>query len=228
MITPEVLQEKINQEFCKIWTGLYGKIESYDKSSLTAKVKPLLKVPTENGFEELPILVNLPVNVFYSGGMMIVPDYQRGDIVYLAPSPHPIQNSIRGMIDKTQESSEELESPRFGLENCSVAFGIPTRPFQLSQAVQKDGLVICNSTGNCYINITESDIELKSGTVPVEKSVLGESLKGILEEILDAITSLTVPCTAPGSPSGVPTNSAVFTSIKIRLSSILSSNMRNN
>ncbi|MGQ2871205.1 Gp138 family membrane-puncturing spike protein, partial [Leptospira santarosai] len=46
--------------------------------------------------------------------------------------------------------------------------------------------------------------------------------------ILDAITSLTVPCTAPGSPSEVPTNSAVFTSIKARLSSILSSNMRNN
>lgn len=159
---------------------------------------------------------------------MIVPDYQRGDIVYLAPSPHPIQNSIRGMLGKTQESSEELESPRFGLENCSVAFGIPTRPFQLPPTAQRDGLVICSSTGNCYINITESDIELKSGTVPVEKSVLGESLKGVLEEILDAITSLTVPCTAPGSPSGVPTNSAVFTSIKTRLSSILSSNMRNN
>ncbi|EJP16964.1 hypothetical protein LEP1GSC037_2107 [Leptospira interrogans str. 2006001854] len=228
MISPEVLQEKINRELCKIWTGLYGKIESYDKPSLTAKVKPLLKVPNENGFEELPILVNLPVNVFHSGGMLIVPDYKRGDIVYLAPSSHSIQNSIRGMIDKTQENSEEIESPRFGLENCSVAFGIPTRPFQLPPTIQKDGLTICNSTGNSYINITASDIEFKSGAAQAEKSVLGESLTGILTEILDALTTLTVTCTAPGTPSLTPVNSAVFASIKARISSILSLNIRNN
>ncbi|WP_249262317.1 baseplate J/gp47 family protein [Leptospira alexanderi] len=189
MITPEVLQEKLNRELSKIWTGLYGKIDSYDKTTLTATVKPLLQIPTEEGFRDLPLLVKLPVNVFYSGGILIIPDYRRGDIVYLAPSPHSIQNSIRGMLDKTQENEDEIAAPRFGLENCSVAFGIPTRPFKLPPTVQKPGLVICNATGNCYINITESDIELKSGMVPVEKSVLGESLKGILEEILDAITS---------------------------------------
>lgn len=228
MITPEILQEKINSELCKVWTGLYGKIDSFDKSSLTASVKPLLKVPTENDFEELPLLVRLPVNVFYSGGLMIVPDYQRGDVVYLAPSPYSIQNSIRGMIDKTQEDLDSLEPPRFGLENCSVAFGIPTQPFQLPPAVQRTGLTVCDATGSTYINVRPSGIEFKSGQASSEKSVLGESLKGILTEILDALTTLTVTCTAPGTPSLTPVNSAVFASIKARLSSILSLNIRNN
>lgn len=48
MISPEILQEKFNKELSKVWTGLYGKIDTFDKSSLTASVKPLLKVPTEN------------------------------------------------------------------------------------------------------------------------------------------------------------------------------------
>ncbi|EMN93813.1 Gp138 family membrane-puncturing spike protein [Leptospira interrogans] len=228
MITPEVLQEKINRELCKIWTGLYGKIESYDKSSLTAKVKPLLKVPNENGFEELPILVNLPVNVLYSGGMMIIPDYKRGDIVYLAPSSHSIQNSIRGMIDKTQENSEETESPRFGLENCSVAFGIPGHPVQLLPTVQKDGLVICDTSGNSYVLISSSSIEFKSGMAATEKAVLGETLKGILTEILDALSALTVTCTAPGTPSLEPINRTVFAAIKAKLNTILSQKVKNN
>ncbi|EMN60808.1 hypothetical protein FH593_04435 [Leptospira interrogans] len=228
MISPEVLQEKINRELCKIWTGLYGKIESYDKPSLTAKVKPLLKVPNENGFEELPILVNLPVNVFHSGGMLIVPDYKRGDIVYLAPSSHSIQNSIRGMIDKTQENSEEIESPRFGLENCSVTFGIPSHPFQLLSTVQKDGLVICDTLGNSYILISSSSIEFKSGMAATEKAVLGETLKGILTEILDALSALTVTCTAPNTPSSTPINASVFNVIKAKLNTILSQKVKNN
>ncbi|EMO26195.1 hypothetical protein LEP1GSC170_1494 [Leptospira interrogans serovar Bataviae str. HAI135] len=228
MISPEILQEKFNLELSKVWTGLYGKIDSFDKSSLTASVKPLLKVPTENDFEELPLLVNLPVNVFYSGGLMVIPDYQRGDIVYLAPSPYPIQNSIRGMIDKTQDSLDSLESPRFGLDNCSVAFGIPTHPFQLPPTVQKSGLTICDATGTSYINIQSSGIEFKSGSTKPEKSVLGDSLKSILSDILDAITSLTVSCSGPGAPSGVPLNKPVFEAIRARLSNILSQNIKIN
>ncbi|EMO80228.1 hypothetical protein LEP1GSC126_3347 [Leptospira kirschneri str. 200801774] len=228
MISPEILQEKFNKELSKVWTGLYGKIDTFDKSSLTASVKPLLKVPTENDFQELPLLVSLPVNVFYSGGLMIVPDYQRGDIVYLAPSPYPVQNSIRGMVEKTQEDLDSLESPRFGLDACSVAFGIPTHPFQLPSTVQKSGITICDATGATYLNIKPSGIEFKSGQASSEKSVLGESLKNILSDILDAITSLTVPCSGPGATSGVPINTAVFLSLKARLSTILSQNIKNN
>nr|WP_017854380.1 Gp138 family membrane-puncturing spike protein [Leptospira interrogans] len=228
MIIPEVLQDKINQELSKVWTGLYGKIDSYDKASLTAKVKPLLKVPTEDGFQELPILVKLPVNVFHSGGVLIVPDYKRNDLVYLAPSPHPIKDSIRSQFGKTQNSLDQTEAPSFSLENCSVIGGVPNHPFQLPPTVQKDGLVICDTLGNSYILISSSLIEFKSGLANTEKAVLGETLEGILTEILDALSALTVPCTAPGTNSLTPVNASVFASIKAKLSTILSQKVKNN
>ena len=58
------------------------------------------------------------------------------------------------------------------------------------------------------------------GSSATEPLVLGNALKGIIEELIDAITALTVP-TGVG-PSGPPVNSAQFTSIKSRLNNILS------
>lgn len=53
-----------------------------------------------------------------------------------------------------------------------------------------------------------------------EKVVLGDTLKGILEEILDAISQITV-LTGTG-PSSPPQNAVKFSSIKARLAKILS------
>lgn len=191
-------------------------------------MKPLLKVPTEEGFQELPILVNLPVNVFHAGGMMFVPDYKNGDLVYLAPSPFSVSDSIRGQIGKTQKNSDSIESPGFGLENCSVVGGIPNHPFQLLPTLQKDGMLICDTLGNTYALFSTSGIELKSGTAQTEKAVLGETLKGILGELLDALANLTVTCTAPSTTSSIPLNAAIFNSIKAKLNTILSQKVKNN
>lgn len=53
-----------------------------------------------------------------------------------------------------------------------------------------------------------------------EKMVLGDTLKKILEELIDAINSLTV--STPHGPSGTPLNAATFSSIKGKLDTILS------
>ena len=58
------------------------------------------------------------------------------------------------------------------------------------------------------------------GSSATEPLVLGNALKGIIEELIDAIAALTVP-TGVG-PSGPPVNSAQFTGIKSRLNNILS------
>ena len=50
--------------------------------------------------------------------------------------------------------------------------------------------------------------------------VLGDTLKKILEELIDAINSLTV--STPHGPSGTPLNAATFSSIKGKLDTILS------
>lgn len=79
--------------------------------------------------------------------------------------------------------------------------------------------------GNCNIS-SDGDMKFKAGSTELESSVLGESLKSKLEELIDAIVTLTVP-TAVG-PSGPPVNSAQFTNIKSQLESILSEKIKNN
>ena len=53
-----------------------------------------------------------------------------------------------------------------------------------------------------------------------EPMVLGNTLKGVLEELIQAITAITVP--TPNGVSGTPLNTAQFSSIKSKLSTILS------
>jgi phage baseplate assembly protein gpV len=53
-----------------------------------------------------------------------------------------------------------------------------------------------------------------------DPAVLGDELKGLLEELIDAINSLTVP-TSDG-PSGTPINASQFSGIRGRLRSMLS------
>lgn len=53
-----------------------------------------------------------------------------------------------------------------------------------------------------------------------EPMVLGNTLKGLLEDLISAITSITVP--TPHGPSGTPINSAQFSAINSRLKTMLS------
>ena len=88
--------------------------------------------------------------------------------------------------------------------------------------------ITIDKSGKFYITSpriveTCSDIRLGSENV-TESAVLGNKLKTQLENLIDSITSLTVP-TAFG-PSGTPINSSAFTSIKNQLSSILSQKVK--
>jgi hypothetical protein len=76
-----------------------------------------------------------------------------------------------------------------------------------------------------FINKT-GEIHIKAGSIAIEKTVLGETLKAKLEALIDAINAITVP-TGVG-PSGTPINAASFTTIKGQLSQILSAKVKNN
>jgi hypothetical protein len=78
-----------------------------------------------------------------------------------------------------------------------------------------------------YIFINkDGEIQIKAGTVAIEKTVLGETLKAKLEALIDAINAITVP-TGVG-PSGTPINAATFTTLKSQLTQILSTKIKNN
>jgi hypothetical protein len=87
--------------------------------------------------------------------------------------------------------------------------------------------VFIDTTGKININ-SAIGVEIKSGIIPTQQSILGEQLKTTLETLCTAIAAITVTCAAPGSPSSVPINAATFTTIKSSLTSILSQLNKNN
>ena len=64
---------------------------------------------------------------------------------------------------------------------------------------------------------TDSKLNLDSGKEPM---VLGDTLKGILDDLLKAIQAMTVM--TPVGPSSVPVNVAQFATIQAKLQTILS------
>lgn len=111
---------------------------------------------------------------------------------------------------------------------------------KLSFVVEKivDGEVVTNEwkyeigTGFSYLDEFENEVtineehhqikpkekfDIGEGSEPL---VLGETLKGIVEDIIGAITKITVP--TPLGPSGIPINVAEFESIKAQLDTFLS------
>lgn len=66
--------------------------------------------------------------------------------------------------------------------------------------------------GNANVAIDTNGIGVQRG---------GENLKSVLNDLLTAITQLTVTCAAPGSPSTPPINLASFTALQTRVNNLL-------
>ncbi|MCB1176513.1 MAG: hypothetical protein KDK36_02935 [Leptospiraceae bacterium] len=221
MILTDLINEKFEYELSSIWIGLLGEVISFDKTKSEAKVNPLIKIKNEDQYVRLPI-IKCPVATGAGNNMVILQDYQPGDLVELKGNIFPIDSQIKGQV--------EIAGPlRFQLANCTIVGSHIRKPLSISPNIQKDGLVIGNILGLMYAQFSSSLIEMKIGITPTEKSVLGETLKTKMETvldkinaILDGISALTVTCTAPGSASSPPINAATFTTIKSEITTLKS------
>ena len=80
------------------------------------------------------------------------------------------------------------------------------------------GKFICQSQS---MNLFLESPSIKIGSNNASESmVLGDTLKGILEELINAINALTVP--TPVGPSGPPINAPQFSGISAKLQTMLS------
>ena len=87
--------------------------------------------------------------------------------------------------------------------------------------IQPDGsILISGPRVSIGTGDTDDNQVLIGNDSSADHLVMGETLQGLLEETLDAITQITVP-TGVG-PSGPPVNAAAFTSIRSKLSTMLS------
>lgn len=222
LVTTDILDDKIDFEFSNNFTGLFALIESFDKTNRKAKVQPLAKVETNKGFIKLPV-INIPVLTLYGNGIEIIPDYQKGEIVYCAPNLLPTYNQSKGQfeVDYTRKNK---------LENLIVVKGIKKQPSVLNPSFNKDGFVITDNQ-SMYAQFSSDLIELKVGLTPTpQKSLLGEDTVQILKDLVDIILSLTVMTpVGPSSPiSAIASNANQLNALKAQLDSLLSQGVKHN
>ena len=94
------------------------------------------------------------------------------------------------------------------------------------KAAEGKTIISVDKEGNFTLTTAENLTLSSGGGSGEEKSILGETLKGKLEELIDEINKITVP-TGVG-PSGTPINAAALESISTGLSDILSVKTKNN
>lgn len=71
------------------------------------------------------------------------------------------------------------------------------------------------------VNITIGTTVFKQNLNGFEISKGTENLKAVIADLIEQIKLITVNCTAPGTPSGVPINATAFTAIGLRIENLL-------
>lgn len=94
---------------------------------------------------------------------------------------------------------------------------------------QNGAIITLDKDGNIFItNVDNKKVYVGKGSDAEEPNdepaALGRTLKGKLEELIDAINAITVP--TPAGASGTPVNAQQFTALKQQLSQILSETVK--
>ena len=160
MSLSRLIEEAIDKKLRAIPQTLLCTVESFDKSKLTATVKPLYKSVDKKGKEiDYPLLLNLPVMSGYFGNnISIMPTFKKGDLVLVACST--FDNSKQ----KKKQSAKESEG-LFGLENSFVVGGVKPATLtdrDMSVKFEDDKMLLKNK--DVSIEISGSKIILKNGS----------------------------------------------------------------
>ncbi|TGL06503.1 hypothetical protein EHQ43_08820 [Leptospira bouyouniensis] len=134
-------------------------VQSFNKQEATVSIKLLLKKKEGFKFLPFPVLSDIPVNIYYSGGFFMKPEYKSGDIVWVNFATHSIQNAMLGQSDETSESA-------FNIHDAFVVGAYKTKKNikpKLLQLLGKDGIVLGHEDGDSYINIKKDEIIFQVG-----------------------------------------------------------------
>lgn len=207
----DVLSKFLMNRLEGVHTSIPGQIESYEAATRKAKVKLLIQAVRDNGdILEVPIIDNVPV---------MFPAASSFTLTY------PLMTGDKGLIVFAET----------GIGNYLVSSGLEVEAdspakFQLTDAIFIPGIYPFPLVlpGTSYIDIDETGaISIFSQVgAALESLVLGDTLKGLLEQILDGIVVMTIP--SPLGPLGPPANSATFTAIKAQLTTMLSQGIKIN
>ena len=114
--------------------------------------------------------------------------------------------------------------PKLNSEVIVTYMSTATAYIAMVSEIQEFGVEI----DTCNISIKDTQVAIKQGTAEIKLSngkiqisSNGIDLGTTLNQLIDAISAITVTCTAPGSPSTPPINVAQIQAVKLQLSLII-------
>lgn len=203
-------------------------VVSVDDPGFQGKIT--IRCPAVGDHGESTPRVAYPVSPMAGQGYGLFLPPKAGDRVYVqfenGDSTHPLW--VGGWWSTSGMPTEFQQNP-------PQRYGLKTPRGLLLWLEDKDGeerITIRSPVGSEVVMTTAGGIQLSQkdgqlvevGRGADKKAVMGEDLKGLLEEILDGLSQLTVT-TAVGT-SSPPVNAASFASIKSRLATMLSSSVK--
>jgi len=136
--------------------GMLARVETFDSKKMRADLVPLVKKKSGDQEIEYALIKDIPVSFMLTGGFYIRPDYQKGDLVFVACVTHDIDEALRG--------GKSLAYGRISSENSFVIGGIaPTGWAFPSEFDTDEGLLIGHRDGSAYMQFCSSSIIHKFG-----------------------------------------------------------------
>ena len=177
--------------------GFNAEIVTFDKATMRAEIKPLLRAKTEEDgidspeFLDSPIIDNVPVQILFAGSAYIRPDYKKGDKVKCMAVASSIDQPLNFDV-----RSDMLKN-RFSLSYCTVVNGVIPENFSLPSSFDsEDGLLIGN--GSTFMVFKSDEISV-TGEIKVLLDVTAATIS--LKNHIHSFVGL-----APGAPgvTGAP------------------------
>lgn len=197
-----------------------GTIESFDETSQTASVTVNYKKtffdynPTNNiyapRYENYPILAECPVICLGGGTGALTFPIKKGDECLVLFNDRDLDNWFTGGTG-SPNATARLHSFSDGVVLVGVrSLAKALVSYDTQRAVLRNGAM-----GDTIVGVGDSLIKIANASTTL--NTLLQSFVSKVEDLSTAIQSLTVLCSAPGSPSGPPVNIASFVAVSADL-----------
>jgi hypothetical protein len=214
IITPPsmatVIVGAIEAELLELHTGLPAKVLSFDPTTQSCSVQPLLQRVLLDAYTgdvqplTLPPIDNVPIQYPGGSGWVLTFPLAPGDIVYLSFCERSIDDWL-----STPDGSQPT-TPFFARRHdLSDAIAIPSLRVrnQPMKTLDSTHLTLGREDGSCMlqldpsgnINVTGSAINLNAGAQADSAMVRGTDLQTWLQSLVTYIQTLTLPVTSPAS-----------------------------
>jgi len=190
----DLFKKIINNQISKIHTSIPAEVVV--KNGNNVDVRPLIEdINLNNEFEELPIIANVPIQVFRNSNAIISIPVNIGDTGTLSFAERSIKNwQLQGGLQSPEDKR------RFNLTDCYFCPNIMVDGSGLSinsdiNIILKNSSIIIKDNGD--INITSSGTlnleatDIKIGASAVEPVVKGTTLQTLINSFISTYNSHT-------------------------------------